>query len=196
LSLIAAWESLAPFVWLISGKSAPHRRHARCVARLVSLAAGGVARFQAVADRLPDLLAELRGATAWRGQQDGRLPTAPGIYLLTENDAPIYVGQTRNLRGRLGQHRGASSRENEASLAFNIAKLDAAANHPSIDLHQTRLALAEDPDFADVFRVARKRVAAMEVRFVEVDDPELRTVFEVYAAVAFGTSEHNSFETH
>ena len=180
----------------MAAKAQPKTRHARRVAHPVPLAAGGIARFQAVADRLPDLLAELRGATAWHGPQDGRLPTAPGIYLLTENDAPVYVGQTRNLRSRLGQHRGASSRQNEASLAFNIAKLDAAANHPSIDLRPTRPALAEDPDFAKVFRAARQRVAAMEVRFVEVDDPELRTVFEVNAAVAFGTAEHNSFETH
>jgi hypothetical protein len=36
----------------------------------------------------------------------------------------------------------------------------------------------------------------MQVRYVEIDDPELRTVFEVYAAVAFGTAEHPSFQTH
>lgn len=36
----------------------------------------------------------------------------------------------------------------------------------------------------------------MDVRFVEISDPELPTVFEVYAAVALGTLEYNSFETH
>jgi hypothetical protein len=36
----------------------------------------------------------------------------------------------------------------------------------------------------------------MEFRCIEVGDPELRTVFEVYATLTLGTSEHNSFETH
>jgi GIY-YIG catalytic domain len=166
------------------------------VTKPVRLAEGGSARFESFAARLPALLKELQNAPAWRGPADGHLPAVPGIYLLTERNAPIYIGQTRNLRSRLGQHRGASSRENQASLAFNIAKIDAAANRPSVDLRQTRRALEQDPEFAAVFRAARQRVAAMEVRVIEIDDPELRTVFEVYAAVAFGTAEHNSFETH
>jgi len=164
--------------------------------RQVPVSRGGIARFKALADRLPDHLQALRSATAWRGPPDGLLPASPGIYLLTENDVPIYIGQTRNLRRRLGQHRGASARENEASLAFNIAKIDAAVNHTHIDLSVTRRSLAQDPGFDKVFQRARRRVAAMEVRFIEIDDPELRTVLEVYAAVAFNTAEHNNFETH
>jgi hypothetical protein len=34
----------------------------------------------------------------------------------------------------------------------------------------------------------------MEVRYVEVNDPELRTIFEVYATVMLGTD--NVLETH
>jgi hypothetical protein len=34
----------------------------------------------------------------------------------------------------------------------------------------------------------------MLIRAVEVEDPELRSVFEVYATVMLGTD--NSFETH
>lgn len=36
----------------------------------------------------------------------------------------------------------------------------------------------------------------MEVRFCLCEDPELRTVFEVYAAEHLDTKEFNSFETH
>jgi hypothetical protein len=118
----------------------------------------------------------------------------PGVYLLSE-EHPIYVGQTRNLRRRLRQHGGMSSRENQASLAFNIARRKA-ADRPSFNVHLTRRVLEADPAFAQLFEEARARVARMQVRYVEIDDPELRTVFEVYAAVAFGTAEHNSFETH
>jgi hypothetical protein len=118
----------------------------------------------------------------------------PVVYLLSE-EHPIYVGQTRNLLQRLRQHGGVSSRENQASLAFNIARREA-AGHPSFNNHLTRRELEADPAFAQLFREARARVARMQVRYVEIDDPELRTVFEVYAAVAFGTTEHNRFETH
>jgi GIY-YIG catalytic domain-containing protein len=161
----------------------------------VPLTEGGLARFEALADELPRLLDRLRRASVWSSERDGPLPAVPGVYLLSE-EHPIYVGQTRNLRRRLRQHGGMSSRENQASLAFNIARREAADHHPSFNIHLTRRALEADPAFAQLFGEARARVARMQVRYVEIDDPELRTVFEVYAAVAFGTAEHNSFETH
>jgi hypothetical protein len=67
-----------------------------------------------------------------------------------------------------------------------------------LNLKQTRQALEKDPAFATLFTEARKRVSAMEVRFIEIpdDDWELSTVFEVYAAVALGTSKYNSFRPH
>jgi hypothetical protein len=160
----------------------------------VPLAEGGPARFEALANELPRLLDRLRHAPVWSSERDGALPAVPGVYLLSEEHL-IYVGQTRNLRRRLRQHGGRSSPENQASLAFNIARRKA-ADYPSINIHLTRRALEIDLVFAELFREARARVARMQVRYVEIDDPELRTVFEVYAAVAFGTSEHNSFETH
>jgi hypothetical protein len=160
----------------------------------VPLAEAGIARFEALADELPRLLDRLRRAPVWSSERDGPLPAVPGVYLLSE-EHPIYVGQTRNLRRRLRQHGGVSSRENQAPLAFNIARRKA-ADHPSFNTHLTRRALEADPAFAQLFGEARARVARMQVRYVEIGDPELRTVFEVYAAVAFGTAEHNSFETH
>jgi hypothetical protein len=36
----------------------------------------------------------------------------------------------------------------------------------------------------------------MDVRFVQVDEPELRTVFEVSAAVLLVTWEYYTFDTH
>jgi len=51
-----------------------------------------------------------------------------------------------------------------------------------------------DPRFEALFRQHRQRVARMAIRAVMVEEPELRTVFEVYASVMLGTE--NSFETH
>ena len=36
----------------------------------------------------------------------------------------------------------------------------------------------------------------MDVQFIELADPIARTLFEIYAALALGTTEFNRFETH
>jgi hypothetical protein len=156
---------------------------------------GGMETFRAIAEQLPQLLEQLRVANPYGRETRLSIPRVPGVYLLSEQDHPIYVGQTRDLRRRRGQHSRASSRQNQATLAFNLAR-KTAASRADIGGRGSRASLAADPLFDSLFRAARERVAAMEFRFVEIREPELRTVFEVYAAVAFGTSEHNSFETH
>ena len=161
---------------------------------VVPLADEGIARFAELEAQLPILLEQLRAAQPC-GPGTGRtIPQAPGVYLFSELGQPIYVGQTRTLRRRRSQHTRANSRHNEATLAFIFAK--AAAQRPEISLRRTRKDLGEDASFALLFSKARERVAAMEFRYVEIRDPELRTVFEVYATLALGTSRYNSFETH
>ena len=36
----------------------------------------------------------------------------------------------------------------------------------------------------------------MEVRVVEIMDPVLQAVFEIYAALTLGTTRYNRFDTH
>jgi predicted GIY-YIG superfamily endonuclease len=160
---------------------------------VVPLADGGGDRFRRLARRLPELLNALRSAPAIQRGSGVTLPQAPGIYLLTEDGVPVYVGQTRNLRRRLAQHGAAAGRENQATFAFDRARREAEAS-TEIDLARSRRELAVDRRFEALFRQHRERVARMTIRVVEVDDPELRTVFEVYATVLLGTE--NSFETH
>jgi hypothetical protein len=160
---------------------------------IVPLAGGGVDRFRKLARRLPQLLATLRSAPAIQLVAGTTVPERAGIYLFAEDGIPRYVGQTRNLRRQLTQHGAAFARQNQATFAFNLARAEAQADR-RIPLSRSREELAADPRFAVLFRRARERVAGMSIRFVEVDDPELRTVFEVYATVMLGTD--NSFETH
>ena len=160
---------------------------------IVPLADGGSDRFRALTKRLPRLLGALRSAPAIQRGSGSTFPNTPGIYLFAEDGVPRYVGQTRNLRRRITQHGAAYAQQNQATFAFILARQEAEAD-PTIDLSRSREKLAADPRFATIFRRARERVARMAVRYVEVDDPELRTVFEVYATVVLGTD--NSFETH
>ncbi len=123
-----------------------------------------------------------------------RIPASPGIYLFTENGKPMYVGQTRKLSKRLGYHTRPGAPQEQASFAFQLAKAD--ATRMGITAVGTRRQVAAHPEILPLFEKAKQRVAAMDVRFIEVPDPHTRTVFEVYAALALGTGEFNSFETH
>jgi hypothetical protein len=155
---------------------------------------GGQALFHAMVDKLPALLDQLSASDAETVASHAGIPEKPGVYLFSEGVTPVYLGQTRNLRQRLRQHTSTSSRESQAALAWQIALTDAKeAGHP---VSGTRKELEADEEFAAQFRNAKVRVAAMSVRFIELDDPVTRTIFEVYAARALGTDEFNSWETH
>lgn len=143
---------------------------------------------------MPALLDELSTCPAKSAVEHPSIPTAPGIYLFSEGPTPLYVGNTRNLRQRLRQHTGTTSRENQAAFAWRLALKG--GREQGVAVTGTRKQLEADQQFAEVFRQARERVAGMDVRFIEIEDPITRTVFEVYAAQALGTEEFNSFETH
>lgn len=159
-----------------------------------SLAPGGRQHFGEQIARLPDLLDVLLACPPMGG--DGApLPDVPGVYLFSERERALYVGQTRKLRQRMRNHRNASSDHNQASFAFLLARSLVVEQQPDFDLERTRAQLMAEPAFAAAFELAKGQVRAMTLRFVRIDDPVLRTLFEVYAAVALRTP-HNSFETH
>jgi hypothetical protein len=159
-----------------------------------SLAPGGRRRFGELAARLPDLLDDLMACEPL-GMDGSPLPNLAGVYLFSQGPKALYIGQTRKLRQRMRNHRGATSTHNQASFAFLLARAMIVERDPAFDLDRPRAVLAADPVFAPVFAEARDAVRAMTLRFVKVDDPVLRTLLEVYAAVALDT-EHNDFDTH
>ena len=150
-------------------------------------------QWQSVLDELPQLLRRLRGAPATVQPAGIRVPARPGVYLFSEGSRPVYVGQTRNLRRRWAQHSSPWAKQNQASFAFGRARAKFLTSSPHSRFH-TRRDLAADPSFSRLFAAERERVALMAFQFVEVSDPELRTVFEVYASIVLGTE--NTFETH
>jgi hypothetical protein len=157
--------------------------------------APGLQRFRdEVESKLPALVEELLECAPHRRGID-RAPAAAGIYLYSEGDRHLYVGRTRDLSRRWGDHTQPKKGINSAALAFNIAKRDAAA--AGINVETGRDLLAGDPAFAALFVAAKARVRQMDYRYVRVDSPVLSTVGEVYAAVVLGTEgDFNAFETH
>lgn len=153
-----------------------------------------LAHFAGAVAALPALLEALTSAPCHRVSDHPTLPNVAGVYLFRSGGAPIYVGQSRDLRRRLRYHTRPSSRHNQASFAFNFAKRE--AREIGVNVDRTRAILAADPEFGPLFASALATVADMEVQFTEVADSIVRTMFEMYAALALGTEDFNSFETH
>ncbi len=150
-------------------------------------------RFDNVVTKMPLLLSQLLATVALTRANLKEVPER-GIYVFYDRGTPIYVGRSNRLRQRLLEHGRPSSRHNSATFAFNLA-IDA-AHHSRIDVEgKTRTELENDISFANEYTEQKKRVAAMQVRVVEVNDAIEQTLFEVYAALALRTP-HNDFETH
>ena len=150
--------------------------------------------FQDAVDQLEAILNELRSAPATQLKGHPSVPKAPGVYLFSEKGKPMYVGQSRNLRRRLREHTNEKSHENSAPFAFNLA-LEVAIEK-KLDLPKKRKEKELDPEFAKSFLTAKKRVAAMEVQFIELPGAIERYLFEPFATDALDTHQYNSFETH
>ena len=130
---------------------------------------------------MPTKLADLKGA---------KLPKA-GIYVLYEDETPLYVGRTGRMKARLKEHGAQSSSHFSASFAFILAKEKALLNN--VDCKRSRKQLQDCPDFA--FNEAKGRVSNMRFKCIEINDSIEQTLFEVYAAIELETL-HNSFEPH
>lgn len=146
---------------------------------------------------LPDLLAELKACPPYQ-HGDGSMgpPDARGVYLFTSvkdrKKTHEYVGRTRNIRSRYGDHGRPGSKHNQAAFAFNIALKR--TGHGGDRKGRTRNDLAKLRDVERAFVAAKAEVRRMEFRWVAVDDPVLEAVLEIYASKQLGT--WNSFETH
>lgn len=154
-----------------------------------------VEEWAALECQLQRLLSRLLASRPYRRGEKPAAPRAGGVYLFSDAGRDLYVGQTRNFNQRFGQHTRPSSTHLSAPFAFAIARRQSAERGLAIE--STRAALAAEPDFLALFHLAKRRIGEMDCRFVEIDDPNVRTVFEVYAAVNLHTiREYNTFETH
>lgn len=119
-----------------------------------------------------------------------------GLYVFYENEKPIYVGISgkNRMKKRIMGHGRKSGGHNSATFAFNIAKKD--AEKIGLNTKEKRKILEKIPEFANLYSIAKERVSKMKVRVVEINDPNFRALFEIYAALVLNTMEYNSFETH
>ena len=117
------------------------------------------------------------------------------VYLFSENGKPLYVGRTNHFRNRMRQHSIDGARHNQAVFAFRLARHETGKAVAGYTKATGRAALLADPIFAAAFANAKRRIRAMELRFVPVEDPLRQALLEIYVAVVLETP-HNDFETH
>ena len=117
-----------------------------------------------------------------------------GIYLFSENDKPLYVGRTNNLKRRLRNHTRPS--HNMATFAFLLARHAterlSASYRPS---GSRKDLLKNNVPFRKAFDDARERIKRMDVRFVEEKEPVGQALLEIYAAYV-SKAKYNDFDTH
>jgi len=149
--------------------------------------------FKELVDRLPTFLDRLLNSPLKPWGNLGSLPQK-GIYVFFEYGHPVYVGRTNRMGDRIKEHGRPSSTHNSATFAFNLAKK--AAKRKEIDPSKQRVELEKDPTFAKLFSEAKERVSRMSIRVIDIDNPIIQTLFEVYASIALKTTEYNDFDTH
>ena len=148
--------------------------------------------------KVEDLDIKLRRLKAMPPVKRDNLPKnmpQKGIYLFTERGKPQYVGRSRNLRSRLLAHGRLSSGSETAAFAFILARKKSGRQRATYSPNGSRNDLLKLPAFAKAFKEAKKRVAAMDIRFVAEANPTKQALLEIYAAIALGTP-NNDFETH
>ena len=152
-------------------------------------------RFGVLVSQMPQLLEQLLACPAHFAGTRPAVPCVSGVYLFSEHGRPRYVGRTRNCNRRLADHTRPSSRENAAPFAFNLARRELAQAGQQVV--GTRAEIAAYGTFSLKFAETKQRIRRMEFRFVEIHDPTVSAIFEVYASLALGTEgEYNLFETH
>lgn len=117
-----------------------------------------------------------------------------GVYVLYEDGNALYVGRTkRYIAKRVLIHGRSCSKHNAASFAFLLAK--ELAQLEGIDISKSRKQLEQDSKFKVIFSEQKERICKMKIRAVQITDPEVQAIFEIYASKRLRT-KYNDFETH
>jgi len=82
-----------------------------------------------------------------------------------------------------------------ATFAFRIAREDTGRTKASYAPEGSRAQLVKDTVFGPAFEAAKRRVNAMDIRFVEEPDSVRQALLEIYAATVLQT-RFNDFENH
>lgn len=147
--------------------------------------------FKEYISKLPSLHRKLNDSSPMSISPAKQFPNSPGIYVLMENEQPIYVGRSKKIRQRIQNHIG--GRPEQSSFAFKLAR-EITGKKASYKPEGSRQDLMNDPDFKNAFQITVDRIRNLKVKFVIIEDDVLQHLFEVYASLELKTP-HNQFGT-
>lgn len=153
---------------------------------------------RAFAQLIESLEPKYQSLVTMRPVKYGALPRelpARGIYLFSEGPEHLYVGRTNRLRERLRGHCTPGGSHFTATFAFRIARKVTGKMKASYAKSGSRTDLLRDVNFASAFDAAKRRISAMDLRFVEESDATLQALLEIYAATVLKTP-FNDFDNH
>ena len=149
-------------------------------------------RFDKYVGQLKTLLAELEAATEIRVSENRLFPEAGGCYARMEHDKYQYVGIAKNIRQRMRNH--TSGRAEQSAFAFKLAR-EATGRSRTYTRAGSKKELMKDAVFISAMKFATERAKNMTSRFVLIEDPSQRYLFEFFAAVSLD-APYNDFNTH
>lgn len=117
-----------------------------------------------------------------------------GIYVLYDDDTPVYVGRTRNLQGRFRAH--VTKSHNSASFALKRTRAQhAEIKKATYKATNSRQAIVEHPVYGATFLREIEAIRGMQFKFLEVTDPIDQYLLELFATMEFGL-ELTGFDSH
>lgn len=117
-----------------------------------------------------------------------------GIYLFTFRGRHLYVGRSDRIPQRLRMHTRPSSTDSQATFAFLMARRRSHATPPTYRKAGSRRQLLQDPEFRKTFERCKQQLRRMDIRTIEVRDPIMQALLEIYLSVTLRTP-YNKFET-
>lgn len=118
-----------------------------------------------------------------------------GVYLFSENERHLYVGRSNSMRRRFGQHCRDGSQQNQAVLAFKIARQETGLVQPAyVQGPNSRIGLLSNEDFASAFSKAKHYLRQLDIRYVQETDQRRQALLEMYCAISLNCP-YNDFGT-
>jgi predicted GIY-YIG superfamily endonuclease len=148
--------------------------------------------FKAYVGQLEDLLKKLVSAEILSLENVSRFPAVGACYALIEDSNCLYDGISKNLKQRMRNH--TSGRGEQSVFAFKLAR-ELANKRTRYIVAESRKALMKNEEFSAAMILATLRVKKMGAKFVQIEDPVLRYLFELYATLSL-EAPYNDFRTH
>ncbi len=152
-------------------------------------------RFASLVESLHPKFETLLGLEPVRPDSLPRFLPERGIYLFSEGDRHLYVGRTDGMRRRIQTHCRPGATHFTATFAFRIAREATGMTKATYRSEGSRSSLMTHELFGPAFVEAKRRVRAMDLRFVEEADPTRQALLEIYVATVLQTP-YNDFENH